>query len=395
VRDVVVNRAMSRPKAVCLYVDHWPPLFPMHGPARYVGTLASGLAIRGVDTHVVTSHPKVEDDFTENGYHVHVRRAPRFAVVSRFQSGIGESFNVWRAIESLHREHHFDIVEFTNVEGIGFATAVLGRLPVVIRAHTTAFDACRLEIGNLKFERHYARLERWTAKRATKVVTHSSSHRRQIASDYGLPINSIALIPHGVMPLVSPYPVDRHQRQIISVGTASARKGVDIFLRGAEMLHRTFPDLRFIWVGKDTSSAPGDKTWAEYAAERFPTLRESLEFRSVPSDAELARLYAESTCYVCTASYESFGLTLVEAMFARLPIVAPRSAAMAELISHANTGLLYEAGDLAELVRSVELLLRSEDERNRLSTRAYEVALSEYSTETMTSRMLDLYAELC
>ena len=386
---------MSWPKAVCLYVDHWPPLFPMHGPARYVGTLASGLAARGVDTHVVTSHPNFEDDFKENGYHVHVRKTPRFAVVSRFQSGIGESFNVWKAIESLHRKYRFEIVELTNVEGIGFVTATLGKLPVVIRAHTTAFDACRLGIGNLRLERHYARLERWTAKRATKVVTHTSTHRRQIASDYGLPINSIALIPHGVMPLVSPYPVDRHLRQIISVGTASTRKGVDIFLRSAEMLHRIFPDVRFIWVGNDTASAPGDKTWSEYAVERFPTLRDSLQFRSVPSDTELARLYAESTCYLCTASYESFGLTLVEAMFARLPIVAPRSAAMAELISHANTGLLYEAGDISDLVRSVESLLRSEDERTRLSSGAYEVALAEYGTETMTSRMLDLYAELC
>src|SRR6187402_3547519 len=102
---------MNRPKALCLYVDHWPPLFPMHGPARYVSTLASGLAKRGVDTHVVTSHPTLEDDFKESGYHVHVRKAPGFPVVSRFQSGIGESLNIWRAIEALHRKHKFEIVE--------------------------------------------------------------------------------------------------------------------------------------------------------------------------------------------------------------------------------------------------------------------------------------------
>ena len=182
---------------------------------------------------------------------------------------------------------------------------------------------------------------------------------------------------------------------MISVGTASVRKGVDIFLRGADLLHHEFPDLQFIWVGNDTVSAPGGKTWSEYAALQFPGLRKNLQFRSVPSDIELARLYAESTCYLCTASYESFGLTLVEAMFARLPIVAPRTAAMAELISDSHTGVLYEGGDVSQLVRCVESLLRSERERTRISDAAYNTALSDYSAETMTSRMLDLYATLC
>jgi glycosyltransferase involved in cell wall biosynthesis len=367
----------------------------MHGPARYVRTLASGLASRGVDTHVLSAHPTRNEDLIENGFTVHLRTAPRFAVISRFQPGIGESFHIWKAFESLNRQYGFDLVEFTNVEGVGFVSTVLSNVPTVIRAHTTAFDACRLGIGIERLERRYARLERWTAGRATKVVTHTVSHRRQIAADYGLLENAIALVPHGVDPIPAPSHVARKAQQIICVGTASLRKGVAAFLIGADLLVREFPEMRFVWIGTDTPSAPRGQMWREHAAERFPRLAANLEFRPALSDSELATLYRESTCYLCTASYESFGLTLVEAMFAELPVIAPKTAAMADLISDGRTGILYEPGDIDDLVAKVRALVSSPETRERLSAAAAQLAWTEYTAEKMTSRMMELYADVC
>src|SRR5205085_10301182 len=111
---------MDKPRAICLFVDHWPPLFPMHGPARYAQTLARGLVGRGLEIHIVTTHPNIESDFVQNGYEVHVRRVHAVPFVSRFQRGITESFQIWKMIEALNNKYAFDVVEFTNVEGVGF-----------------------------------------------------------------------------------------------------------------------------------------------------------------------------------------------------------------------------------------------------------------------------------
>lgn len=380
-----------QPSKVCFCVDRWPTFFSMHGPVRYVQTLARGLVASGVEVHVVTAHPTIDRDFVEDGYHVHARQAPPLRFVSRLQPGIGESLHLSRAIRALHRRHRFDVVEFTNVEGVGFASTLLKSFPTVIRVHTTSFDAARLGLGKLPLESAYARLERWTARHADVLVTHTRTHQAQIAEDYGISAGQIHVVPHGIVPAVPDRGVARRPHQVVSVGSASARKGVGTFLEAADALGKAIPDTRFIWAGKDTPSAPNGQLWSAFAAERYPQLADRLEFRGGLSDAGIASLYAESGVYLCTSLYESFGLTLVEAMFASLPVVAPRTAAMAELISDGENGWLYEPKSVADLVACMRRVLESPAEREAVAARARQVAEREYAAERMTSRMLDLY----
>lgn len=378
---------------VGFYCDGWPTFAPMHGPARYVQTLARGLVARGVEVHVVTAHGE-DRDLVEDGYHVHARRAPRARVVSRVQPGIGESFHLWRAIERLHRTHRFDVVELTNVEGAGFFTALLGRMPTLVRVHTTAFDAARLALGKAELELGYARLERWTAHRATALVTHTRTHLAQAAADYGLPEARFHLVPHGIAPTPPDRAVTRRPAQVLSVGSATPRKGVGRFLEAAERLAAEVEDARFVWAGKDGPTSPSGTTWAEHARAKHPSLDGRLAFQGGLSDGGIASLYAESGVYLCTSIYESFGLTMVEAMMADLPVVAPRTAAMAEIITDGETGWLYDPDDPDDLVRQVRAALGSPAERERVARAARRMAEAEYSAATMTSRMLDLYRGL-
>lgn len=388
---------MATVRAVCICSDHWPRFYPMHGPARYVQTLARGLVRRGVDVHVLTAHAGPEEDFEEDGYMVHSRVASPTRVLSRFQPGLSESYHLSRALDRLDRAHHFDVVEFTNIEGAGFWTARTAARPTVIRVHTTAFDAVRLGIGHAHLERGYARLERWTAHRATALVTHSLTHRDQIAADYGVPAGQIIVVPHGIVPPRVAPDVVRRRNLVMSVGAASQRKGVGLFLDAASRLVSLLPDVQFLWVGRDSNTAPGSLTWAEHARIRYPELDGRVEFRSGVSDAQLATLYGEATLLLCTSLYESFGLTLVEAMFAGLPVLAPATAAMAEVVRDGETGWLYpaEAADKTDaLVRQAARVLTSPDERDHMSARAADVARAEYSDELMTTRMLEVYGNV-
>lgn len=378
------------PLRICFCVDHWPTFHSMHGQVRYVQTLARGLVSRGCQVHVLTGHPEPLD-FVEDGYHVHARPTPPFRVVSRFQPGLGESFHLARAIRALNREHRFDVVEFTNVEGAAYFGTYFPPRPVVIRVHTTAFDAYRLGIGKPHMERRFARLERWAGRRADLLVTHTRTHQAQVASDYGVPAEQIQVVPHGIERVRVDGPVTRRPRQVVSVGTASARKGVATFLEAAEALTRTMPDARFVWAGRDLPSAPGGKTWRVHAADRYPQLAGKFEIREGLSDAALAALYAESDAYLCTSLYESFGLTLVEAMFQSLPVVAPRTAAMAELIQHGENGWLFEPGSLEDLLGRLREALQPGATRERVVQRALQTSEREYTAERMTARMLDLY----
>jgi glycosyltransferase involved in cell wall biosynthesis len=307
---------------------------------------------------------------------------------------LGESYGLWAALRALHRAHGFDVVEFTNWEGLGAVASALGGVPTVIRLHTSAFDSLRLGLGIPRVERQFARLERWTANRAAALVTHSESHRRQVATDYRVPADRIRVIPHGVRPVRATAPRPRNPAQVLAVSAATPRKGVETFLRAADRLSREFPAARFVWAGKDTPTAPGGRTWAEYREAEWPQLG-NVTFTGACSDADLADLYAESGVYLCTSLYESFGLTLVEAMHAGVPVVAPRTAAMPEVVRDGETGYLYEPDDFEGLARSVASLLRSPGAAAELGRNGQRRAAEEYSVDRMSERVLEVYRRVC
>lgn len=383
-----------RPLRIGLYCDRWPTFHPMHGPARYVATLAEGLAASGIETHVFTAEPGPARALPERGYTLHTCATQPLRILSRWQPGIGESRAIAHAIRTFHATAPFDVLEFTNVEGVGFWSARFPVCPTVIRVHTTAFDALRLGVGHSRLERGYARLERWTAHHATCLVTHTASHRTGVARDYGVAASDIRLIPHGIRPeTASGPPLARRDDLVLSVGAASPRKGVSEFLAIAATVGATHPSVRFLWVGQDAATAPGGTSWAAHAEAAYPALRGRVTFRADLSDGELAALYREATCYLCTARYESFGLTLVEAMAAGLPVVAPGTSAMAELIQDDLSGRLYPAADPVAAAHMLCALLDRPDERERLGAAARVRARSEYSASTMVDRMIALYRE--
>lgn len=418
---------------VCLCVDHWPTLFGMNGAGRYAQTLARCMAKRGIEVHVLTpvrepitllkdrltrgSPSKLKEqcfaassggrtfgeppsqqgagmDFQEDGYWVHPRVVKPLRFVSRFQPGIGESWGVWRALEELRKSVPIDVVEFSNWEGIGAVTALCSSLPTVIRVHTTAYESLSLGIGNQRLERGYARLERFAAHHADGLLTHSIAHRNQAAENYGVAPDAFGVVPHG-LPAPSAFrKVDRKSRQVLAVGAASPRKGVDFFLEVASRLAHAGVEAEFVWVGRDTCSAPGGLLWKEYARQSYPHLDGIVRFESDITDARLADLYAESTVYFCSARYESFGLTLVEAMQAGTPLLAPNTGAMADITGDGQAGLLYDPQEVESAFSQLMRLLDEPELAQKLGEGGLLRARFEFSASVMTDRVLDYYTAL-
>jgi len=314
--------------------------------------------------------------------------------VSRFQPGLGESWGLWRALEQLRKKAPIDIIEFANWEGIGAVTAWMSSLPVVIRVHTTAFECLSLGIGHRRMETGYARLERFAAHRARALVTNSAAHREHAAANYRVSTDQIAVVPLGLPWQAVDARVERNPRLVLAVGGASPRKGVDFFLEVASRIVSQGIDAEFAWVGKDGRSAPGGLLWSEYARKAYPQLTSRVRFETDVDDRQLADLYARSAVYFCSARYESFGLTLVEAMQAGTPLLSPDTGSVAEITGDGVAGLLYAPQDVESAAGQLKRLLTDPDLARRLGEQGRERAQAEYSDEVMTDRVVELYGRV-
>jgi phosphatidylinositol alpha-mannosyltransferase len=141
------------------------------------------------------------------------------------------------------------------------------------------------------------------------------------------------------------------------------RKGFPVAVRAFERLADEFADLHLVVAG----DGPERRAVAHLSS---PVRRRVVMVGAVPH-AELPPYHAAADVSAAPAiGRESFGLVLVEALAAGLPVVATDVPGYREVITDGIDGLLVPPGDPVALAGAVGRVLREPDLAERLSTAA-------------------------
>ena len=372
----------------CFVSDSYPPIQPYGGIGIYTQTAARAISARGHEVHVVVGCLGENCDKMDGPIHVHYRTVRWLPVVGNILPGLGESLLLAKVIRELHREYHFDLVEFPNFEGLGLAFQAFNSVPVVVRLHTSMVESVEVQHRRATFgERFMMWAERQSARWAQGVVTHSTSHRDRLASIYGLP--EIYLIKHGIQ-----LPGARVQQisplSVLTIGRLSERKGGATLLASIPRVYEQVPGVTFTIVGA-TDEEPVMRNFRD----AYPSIpHASVVCRGFVSEAELDALYEATAVYASASIYESFGLTFVEAMARGKPVVGCAISAMNEIIAHETTGLLVPPGAPESFASAIVRLLRDAPLRARLGHEGRRVALKEYNAERMGAEIEAWYRDV-
>lgn len=91
---------------------------------------------------------------------------------------------------------------------------------------------------------------------------------------------------------------------------------------------------------------------------------------------------------------ESFGLYLLEAMAAGVPVVQPRHAAFPEVLEATGGGILCEPGDVQSLADGLEAVLTDEPRAAALAERGRRGVVEQFTAERMAKEFVALCSEL-
>jgi len=138
-------------------------------------------------------------------------------------------------------------------------------------------------------------------------------------------------------------------RKVLFVGRLDERKGFSVAVRAFANLAETRPDLRLVVVGDGPERA---------AMDVLPTaLRARVTMLGQVPNVELPPIHAACDLYLGPSiGGESFGIVVIEAMAAGLPVVVSDTAGYDEVVTDGSDGLLVpprDAGGLAEAVGRV------------------------------------------
>ena len=145
------------------------------------------------------------------------------------------------------------------------------------------------------------------------------------------------------------------------------------------------------------SCGPADEPFVNSLRERLRAngLLADVEFHpNIDRAAKLGFLRSLSVFSVPARYGEAFGLYVIEALAAGVPVVKPRVAAFPELIEATGGGVLCAANDPRALAEAIEELLLDQARARALGEAGRRAVFERFSAETMARAMAQVYTEL-
>ena len=172
-------------------------------------------------------------------------------------------------------------------------------------------------------------------------------------------------------------------RRVLWVGRLDRQKGFPVAVRAFAELAPAHPDLTLIVAGD------GDERGA--VSELLPGIRDRVLMLGTVPHAELPAYHAAADVFVAPAlGQESFGIVLVEAMAAGLPVVASAIAGYDEVIRDGIDGILVPPNDQHALAAAIGRVLTDPELARRLGESGRERA-TEFSWDSITGDLEGIY----
>ena len=180
-------------------------------------------------------------------------------------------------------------------------------------------------IYNLKFN--------YACRKADRIVAVSECTKRDIVKFYGISPDKIDVVYQGCNPVFAQPVADEDKRRVraayclperfvLSVGTIEERKNLLLAVKAIEQLD---DDIHLVAVGKSTVYTETIKAYVEaHGLENRVHILHNLKFGDLPV------LYHLASLFVYPSRFEGFGIPIIEALSAGLPVVAATGSCLEE-----------------------------------------------------------------
>ena len=223
-----------------------------------------------------------------------------------------------------------------------------------------------------EIRRDYAELSASHARRAEAVIT-SSAHTKQLVVDHlGVSPERIYICPPGAPTWrgLGRAPNNPHNGYILFLGTLEPRKNLDVLLDAYTTLlrgSRRAPPL--VIAG---GASPDARPWLQRIAGE--PLKHHVRYTGYVANEERETLYAGARALVLPSLDEGFGLPVLEAMSAGVPVVTSNRGSLPEVVGGA--GVLLDPSDVSAWADTIERLTTDAAWTTNLATAGLERARS-------------------
>ncbi len=368
------------------------------GGETQASLLSAGLSSSGfdiLDFNAFVSHPVSKKSSAFFRATFDISRKP---LIEDFFHNLEIFYHTMR-IHRFIKEKRIDIVHFhyANFIPISWFLRQVDNLPVVVSLHWVPLDY-PLELAAKLWHSSFFRSHQFIAfdfglKNASRVISPSKYYADLVERNCG------------IRPLVIPNPIQVNDYNripketarrylgftdndfvILCAGRIDPQKGIKYLIEGfAEITHQN-PSAKLILVG----DGPERIILEELVKKKH---LKNIVFTGFISRNQLILLLSASDLYVSPTLYESFGISVLEALASGLPIVCSNIMSLPEIVEDGKNGFLVPPSDSRAISEEISKIMFDKSLQDKFRVNNRQKAML-FSIESILPKFIKIYSDL-
>lgn len=251
-----------------------------------------------------------------------------------FSSGYGK--NLMEEVEryaqvaaEIAKNEDFDLIHAHDwlTYRAGIAAKKVSGKPLVVHIHATEFDRS----GENNRNDIVYNIEKEGMSAADAVCAVSDLTRNIVIEKYGIWPDKVYTLHNAVVPTDKKVEREKFVKEkiVTFLGRVTFQKGPDYFVETAKRVLEKDPNVRFVLAG--------DGDMMQHVISRVAELgiSDRFHFTGFLRGADIDKMFGMSDVYVMPSISEPFGISPLEAMRAKVPVVISKQSGVAEVLQHA------------------------------------------------------------
>jgi glycosyltransferase involved in cell wall biosynthesis len=181
------------------------------------------------------------------------------------------------------------------------------------------------------------------------------------------------------------------EKILLFVGSIKPMKNPDKIVEAFRKIGSVFLELhnmRLLFAGSGEMLNELKEKVEKYELSKY------IRMEGLVSRENIADYYKAADCYIISSDYEGTSVSLLEAMFNRLPIIASNAPGINGMLTHEKNSLLYDTTNTDQLAETIKRIFLDSLLAGTLAENAFSDFKSKYSYESMMAQYKSVFSSV-